>query len=525
MTENIALNALKSRKGVAAEVAMFGLLAIALFWLATSIFMPLGRDQGIFAWVGTVLVRGGIPYVDAWEHKGPAAHAIYALAVWPFGASEQAVRIFDFLLWILGLLAAWRLALMFGEFLLAPLLVAMMILVTNGLYWDLAQPDEWAGFAAVAMLALTLSPRAGSMAFAIAGALNGVLVFIKPTYALLYFVLVAAAFVQTVINWRRFHLILCAAAGACGAAVVAIGLLICLHGLSAFWETYIVFNLKEHVGQHGRAPLTVIKRPVIDLFWKGNSVKTCVAVVGLFLLYRDFGKRSLPIFVAIATTYVIAFSQMKWYSYQYLPYNFLLMIPFSYATVIALKRLSLGPNGKLGLMATVAILLLDVATIADVARFWAPRSWTGIQYATSAPGHGQTQDYCSGDFCHADIQSAAAFVKRSTAPGDFIYAWGFDPLLYVLADRPSASRFGFNYPLVATSAPYKEAARKILIDEISNRPPAAIAVQDQDLNSLYEMNSKEYLDRFPELKSFISERYTLAYSNERFDIYLRNKPR
>ncbi|MEP6779943.1 MAG: hypothetical protein ABJC26_08645, partial [Gemmatimonadaceae bacterium] len=47
---------------------------------AASLIWPLSWDEGIFAWIGGVLLKGGTPYVDAWDVKGPVTYFVYALA-------------------------------------------------------------------------------------------------------------------------------------------------------------------------------------------------------------------------------------------------------------------------------------------------------------------------------------------------------------------------------------------------------------------------------------------------------------
>src|SRR5262245_21558461 len=49
------------------------LVLLPLAWVPLSLQLPLGRDQGIFAWVAEVVLGGGLPYADAWEIKGPVA--------------------------------------------------------------------------------------------------------------------------------------------------------------------------------------------------------------------------------------------------------------------------------------------------------------------------------------------------------------------------------------------------------------------------------------------------------------------
>jgi hypothetical protein len=58
--------------------------ALAGAWVVMSFTYPFGWDQGLFAWVGDAIVRGGLPYRDAWDFKGPLLYYVYALAQWLF---------------------------------------------------------------------------------------------------------------------------------------------------------------------------------------------------------------------------------------------------------------------------------------------------------------------------------------------------------------------------------------------------------------------------------------------------------
>src|SRR5688572_27605967 len=47
--------------------------------------VPLNRDQGVYATCADMLLRGGVPYRDCWDTKGPALHVTYAVARVLFG--------------------------------------------------------------------------------------------------------------------------------------------------------------------------------------------------------------------------------------------------------------------------------------------------------------------------------------------------------------------------------------------------------------------------------------------------------
>ncbi len=122
-----------------------------------SLWWPMGRDQGIFAWVGDVIVSGGAPYRDAWEQKGPATHYTYAAAQWLFGRASWSIRLLDLILLGITVAALWRLVDRWADRFAAHVAALLFPLVYfRGLYWNTAQPDGWAAMCLVVALALTL---------------------------------------------------------------------------------------------------------------------------------------------------------------------------------------------------------------------------------------------------------------------------------------------------------------------------------------------------------------------------------
>src|SRR5260221_7249129 len=77
------------------RVLAWGSVAVAAVWVVMSMTYPFGWDQGLFAWVGGVIVHGGMPYRDAWDFKGPLVYYTYALAQAVFGVHLWSIRILD----------------------------------------------------------------------------------------------------------------------------------------------------------------------------------------------------------------------------------------------------------------------------------------------------------------------------------------------------------------------------------------------------------------------------------------------
>ena len=63
------------------------------------------RDSGVFLYTGMVVSRGGMPYVDSWDHKGPLLAAIEAVA-WRLGGGILGAPLLEALVLFVGLAVA-----------------------------------------------------------------------------------------------------------------------------------------------------------------------------------------------------------------------------------------------------------------------------------------------------------------------------------------------------------------------------------------------------------------------------------
>ena len=172
------------------------LVAFILTWAISSLWWPFGHDQGIFAWIGEVILNGGVPYRDAWEVKGPLAHYVYALAQLLFGRTMWGIRLLDLCFLALGLTALWRVAARLYNDTAARLAVALFTLwYASGGYWMTAQPDGWVALLLVVVVACLIDKKESARLkpAVIAGAAIGFCCLVKPIYAayLLLFVVYA----------------------------------------------------------------------------------------------------------------------------------------------------------------------------------------------------------------------------------------------------------------------------------------------------------------------------------------------
>jgi hypothetical protein len=81
------------------------------------------------------------------------------------------------------------------------------------------------------------------------------------------------------------------------------------------------------------------------------------------------------------------------------------------------------------------------------------------------------------DFSLVEDRQAAAWVQEHTEPGTPVFIWGFESLVYFLADRPSASRFLHTLPLIAPWSPPEWRAETVR-DLEERRPPYILVLHN-----------------------------------------------
>ncbi|WP_437875372.1 glycosyltransferase family 39 protein [Sorangium sp. So ce513] len=126
----------------------------------------------------------------------------------------------------------------------------------------------------------------------------------------------------------------------------------------------------------------------------------------------------------------------------------------------------------------------------------------------------------------ADVNAAAnravaAWLRERVAPGRPVFVWGFEPVIYDLADRPPATAYLYNVPQRAAWA--REEAREALMRDLAASPPAAIVVERHDVFPSVTgdaIDSRDTLVGFPALAGLIEARYERAAVIEDFEIYL-----
>ncbi|MBM3460192.1 MAG: hypothetical protein FJX77_16860, partial [Armatimonadetes bacterium] len=146
--------------------------------LAPTLAFPFGRDQATFAYMAQTILRGEMPYRDAWEVKPPGIYLLYSLvlAAAPQPGSEMLlVRLADcaVALGIAVLLA--RILAHLGRPEAGPAAALFYAaLYLQGSYWSLAQAESWANLLVLMLVWIVLSPARKGQPLAVGLLLGGI---------------------------------------------------------------------------------------------------------------------------------------------------------------------------------------------------------------------------------------------------------------------------------------------------------------------------------------------------------------
>jgi hypothetical protein len=118
----------------------------------------------------------------------------------------------------------------------------------------------------------------------------------------------------------------------------------------------------------------------------------------------------------------------------------------------------------------------------------------------------------------------AEWIARHTDAGDTLFVWGFEPVIYVRADRRPASRYVYNVPQRVVWG--TEEHRRVLMDDLARAQPAAVVVEEGDVIDWVvgnERDSRMELEEFPALRAWLSGHYAPAERIDNLEVYLRTK--
>jgi hypothetical protein len=520
------------------------------FCLLQIVMFGYGRDQGIYAMVGRSILSGGMPYRDAWDFKPPGIFLIYAATRAVFGSGQWAIRVVE----VLGLVATTAALMRLTERwwgdrrvgLLAGVIAALVHAQLE--FWHTAQPESFGGMLTIfALLPLRLdapaelglaAPDRGTLRrWALSGVLFGLAGLLKPPLAgggavvalVLGLRVLAARADEPVVPRLRAALAPAAAIVAGGALpLVLCALWFAARGaLTDLWQVLFVFTPHyTKLSWVGETPTGMIYWGFTEWLQQYSSVTTVGFLLFLALRLSPRERAGATLVGGIIAVHVAGVIMQG----KFFPYHYGATWPLT-ALLAALGFLRVwdglagraGPAGAALFFAAFGVVGFFRTATKDTETSFLLRCGDRLALLRKSPrdqaGHDRLASVA--DVNAGANREVAAFLRARVPADRKVFVWGFEPVIYDLADRSPATRYLYDVPQRVAWA--KEKERATLMRDLDAGRPAAIVVERRDVFPMVTgdaIDSADTLKEFPALRDRLAERYDRATTIEDFDVYL-----
>ncbi|MBI4869460.1 MAG: hypothetical protein HY816_21170 [Candidatus Wallbacteria bacterium] len=477
-------------------------LLIGLLVRLPTLEEPPGCDQAVFTCIGQGILRGELPPRDLFDNKPP----IYDLLWAPAGLFASTGLSFAALAELLAAtLASACLFAAVRPFLGRAGSTAAALLYTLhaggfafGGWWTRAYPEALLDVPLAAAATLLTRPVGGLPTRAVAGALLGGALWLKPS--VLPMILLLAA-VPAPAGAGYLAGLAWAGAGLAAAAAAPLALLAALGLLGESWRAFVGFNAEMLVSHGAVSPVPSEWLSVVFPFATYLTALYAWSVVAVASRGPLAPIVRLPL-LWWALTVASAVAQRKLFAAHYLG----ITAPLAWLAAVGWRRI----DERMGRRAALALLAASLApwAIATV------QFGRDAGYAGRLSGRLDRAAFQDGfhwpplGYSIAHDREAARLVRQHTPPGSRIVVFGARAGVYLWSGRPPGTRFLFNFPLVLPGGgPIARSYREQFLAGLRTRPPAMILVPEEDVGIYEPLPSLELARRWPELMAILERQY------------------
>ncbi len=490
-----------------------GVTFFALVLGVSTLYFPrLKTDTAIYTYIAKIIIEGGIPYRDAWDVKGPGIFYVYSICLLVFGTSDIALRIFD-LLWQLGTgLVLYNLGVrIFGK-VQAGIIAGLSYLLTyfSHHFMDLANADGYLSLPLSLGILFFLrsfdSEPVYNYNIGLSGFFIGVACLFKLPLGLLGVPILLFTFLsrrndkEGILN-RTIPL----AIGFGVPILLSCGFLYTRGGLKEYLITQFLFA-PEYVSS-AKINWTFscfVDRFLHPEFFPGYFM---LFLTALWIGMAIFGKKKIShninlLLAWLGITIFVLFWHGKFHSVHFLPP----IAPLALLSAGAFDHFSQIRTLRASWLYCFYVGVISLFLLIPILRFQ-----KNIQFLKTA----FNKSYVEGPW-----KKLGNNIKKRTNPEDRIFVWGNVPLIYLKAERKSASRF-INTGFLSSS--WRSINfKKILMDEFEeNNPKYFILIKEKGNNACFEIDPGSVIgfQQFHKLKDIIEKNYKIEEESNLYVLY------
>lgn len=506
-----------------------GLLVLGI--LSNPLFSYPGRDGGIFLYIGSLILKGKIPYLDVWENKGPLVFYINALGLFLTHGSRWGVWLLEFLFFFCaGCIGYTLIKRIMGTI---PALIGTFIWVTAAA--NVLQGGNFSeeysllfSFAAALFYLKSLEQPDNKLYSLLIGVSLGLNILLRPNNIGLQVAAVGAYFILAIVSrdWRLFvqRAILIASGGIAVLAPVILYFTL-QDALMEMINIVLVFNYQYSDG----GGLSRVLGGLLNASTSIGLIFLITASLGyvlslLSLLKREVFTTLLGKFLLILIIGWPIEAVLSTLSGRNYPHYFLVWAPYlgllcAYGTYVLLRRFA--PHSEKYVV--VCILILLAVTLIGKINVWKDYGAVLARIWTSPGTELEYRD------------PASSYIRENTSPRDEVFVWGFRPVINFMSGRESPVSF-LPYPLIHVDTPLGQHWADQFYSQFTMDPPALIINMiepadreripdiDPEVRKQYKIKWKDVVlaHNYKDILDFIHQNYTRVDTINGSDVYRLN---
>jgi hypothetical protein len=489
--------------------------AVFCAWALLALTWPLSGDAGVFAWMGDTVRRGGAPYRDAWDTKGPAAWLPSLLVQVLTGRNSWAIRVFDIAMVVAALVAMRRIARRIGQPGAGRIAIALYALWYAGLdFWNSAQPDGWVASWLIVASALVIT--GSPIGVLCAGALVGLAALVKPFYlgyAVVMWGIVVSSQSQPVS--KRVGNSALVGAGIAGSMALLLLFLKQRGGLDAYvegqrWNSVVYAGLSDP--WLTRIPMMFNKMLLMP--W---GIVGPIALFGAIRPTRAHRRTIAALSVGFLGAVAGVILQGKWWQYHWLP-----MLPFlALLADIGFNALRRETAGEIaGRFRWLALALaLTVAVLAPLQQLY---RWTRSRGSEERLASYERREFRFYGRYPGSLDAILDSLTRDVSESKEMFVWGMHLGPQYLRGMRVRSRFSVIRPLFdGAGSEFRARYRSAFERELTSAPPYWWLLPTRALMDAEEELRAHDIESYSEAAAILHQRYRLTGQTAEWLIYER----
>lgn len=387
-------------------------------------------DSSVYHYVARVILNGGMPYRDAFDHKGPLIHLIDACGL--YINKDIGVWIMELIFIFITLLFAYKIARLIGCSKIKSMFVVFLSIISWQFYFCGCGniPEEYAvPFIMVSLYIFLKFFKNGTVSFIeliACGFSFGAVCLLKINMAVLWVVMFFGVLIECAKKQEMTKFIKYIFIAFLGVAVIIVPIIIWLMKNDAFMpfiEDYLEFN-SMYISDPQRAS----KKNILKAFFYFVEGAPFVCSTAI-LVYFAFQKKKLLDWLFVITL-ILSIAEMCMNGQQYGHYGMVLIPLLTYGLSRVVFEISFA---KYSLALKTAAACMMIMMFANSFYFF-------IMGLAKSLIHYQPLPFI-------EAQEIASIIKDNTNENDKITVCGNNNIVYLLSGRMSSSVYSYQEPL------------------------------------------------------------------------------